>query len=584
MKPMPSCAATFRSDCIPPESSVMPVPSRRFGLGRIPRWLALVACTANLAAQEIQKPQGAQESQEARKVAVLYNTRSPRSKEVAEFYARSRGVPTEQLIGLDCPSETSVTRTAYESQIQTPLRRILAERNLARFDAATPTRMTQTSIRYLLLVYGMPYRILNDTNRVEVPPGTFAPGLSGNGAAVEADLMVLPARSPYVITGPVKNPFFASTNAAGMVPENGIFLVSRLDGPTPEIAMGLVTKAMEAERDGLWGRAFLDLRGIKSGGYKVGDDWLGSAEAVCRLLGFETVVDRNEATLGAGFPLSDVAVYGGWYDLNASGPFALPSVDFRPGAIAYHLHSFSAQDLRSRDRNWVGPLLARGATVTMGCIDEPFLQMSPNFGAFMARFSTGMNFGEAGLACLPSLSWQTLLVGDPLYRPFSPDFFARTKVLEAKGSPLLPWTVVHRINFFIQNGGDPELARAELEGLPDAATDPVLADKIAQLYAAKSRLNQAVDWGRKSLAAGGTPPERARLLLELAAWQRTQDKPSDAYATLGQFVKEFPSHSAVLSVRRQQLGYAKDLKRAADVASLQAEVDRLAGPPSPPKK
>lgn len=345
--------------------------------------------------------------------------------------------------------------------------------------------------------------------------------------------------------------------------------------------MGLVTKALEAERDGLWGRAYLDLRGVKEGPYKLGDDWLGSAETICRLLGFETEVDRNEATFAAGFPLSDVAVYGGWYDTDVSGPFALPPVDFRPGAIAYHLHSFSARDPRSTHQNWVGPLLARGATVTLGCVDEPYLQMTPNFGAFMTRFASGMNFAEAGLVCQPVLSWQTILVGDPLYRPFSPDLFARAAELERIESPLAPWSLLHRINFFIQNGGDAGRALVDLETLPAAATNSVLAEKVAQLYAAKSRLKQAIIWGQKSIGIGGSPPQRARLLLDLAGWQRTLEKPADSLATLRVFAKEFPTHPNLLSVRRQQLELARDLDQAEEVTFLKAEIERLT-PPKPP--
>ena len=46
-------------------------------------------------------------------------------------------------------------------------------------------------------------------------------------------------------------------------PENGVMMVARLDGPSPEIAMRLVDQAMEAEREGLWGRAYFDSRGFK---------------------------------------------------------------------------------------------------------------------------------------------------------------------------------------------------------------------------------------------------------------------------------------------------------------------------------
>ena len=150
----------------------------------------------------------------------------------------------------------------------------------------------------------------------------------------------------------------------------------------------------------------------------MGDEWIGGAAEICRRLGFETTVDTNGGTFPAGFPMSQIAFYCGWYAGDACGPFAQPTVEFMPGAFAYHLHSFSAANLRSRTQNWVGPLLAKGATVTMGCVAEPYLAGTPNVSVFAARFIyDGFTFGEAAYASQPVLSWQTTVVGDPLYRP-----------------------------------------------------------------------------------------------------------------------------------------------------------------------
>ena len=74
----------------------------------------------------------------------------------------------------------------------------------------------------------------------------------------------------------------------------------------------------------------------------MGDEWILGAAELCRKLGFETTVDKNPATFPADFPMSQIAIYCGWYDGNVSGPFTLPKVEFMPGAFAYHLHSFSA--------------------------------------------------------------------------------------------------------------------------------------------------------------------------------------------------------------------------------------------------
>ena len=46
------------------------------------------------------------------------------------------------------------------------------------------------------------------------------------------------------LTGPLPNWVYGTTNAALLNPTNGILLVARLDGPTPQIASDLVDKAI----------------------------------------------------------------------------------------------------------------------------------------------------------------------------------------------------------------------------------------------------------------------------------------------------------------------------------------------------
>ncbi len=116
-------------------------------------------------------------------------------------------------------------------------------------------------------------------------------------------------------------------------------------------------KALQAERDGLWGRAYFDARGLEpTNSYYLGDQWILAAAQISSELGFETTVDDKPETFPASFPMSQIAIYCGWYDPDASGPFAQPKVEFMPGAFAYHLHSFSASTIRSTD-----PMLVRPA-------------------------------------------------------------------------------------------------------------------------------------------------------------------------------------------------------------------------------
>src|SRR5262249_29879562 len=154
-----------------------------------------------------------------------------------------------------------------------------------------------------------------------------------------------------------------------------------------------------AENEGLWGRAYFDLRNTADPGLRMGDDWIRQASEISRLTGFETVVDTNPATFPADFPMSQIGFYCGWYTGDACGPFTQPGCEFMPGAFAYHLPSFSAGTLRSTSANWVGPLLARGTTVTMGCVYEPYLACTPNVGTFASLFLLHQfSFGEAAYA------------------------------------------------------------------------------------------------------------------------------------------------------------------------------------------
>jgi uncharacterized protein (TIGR03790 family) len=82
------------------------------------------------------------------------------------------------------------------------------------------------------------------------------------------------------LAGPLRNAVYTTTNAAMLHPTNGVLLVTRLDGPTPAIARGLVDKALQAEADGLWGRAYFDLRNTTEPSYKLGDDWIRGASEI----------------------------------------------------------------------------------------------------------------------------------------------------------------------------------------------------------------------------------------------------------------------------------------------------------------
>jgi len=379
----------------------------------------------------------------------------------------------------------------------------------------------------------------------------------------------------------LRNPLYTTTNAAALHPTNGVLMVARLDGPSAEIARGLVDKAIEAETNGLWGRAYFDLRETTEANLKQGDTWIRGAAEICRHLGFETVVDTNAETFPASFPMSQIAIYIGWYAGNICGPLAQPNVEFMPWAFAYHLHSFSAATLRRTNENWAGPLLAKGATITMGCVAEPYLGGTPDVAVFTARLIfQGFSFGEAACASQSVLSWQTTVVGDPLYRPFgkAPQLFHLQ--LAARKSKLLEWSHLRIVDMNLANGGPMLQMVNYLEGLDLTRRSAVLAEKLADLYTAQGKPSSAIYGWQQALKLDPSPQQRVRLRLTLGEKLLAANRDSEAYENFQKLLEESPGYPDKLEILHRLLPLAQKLGKKEDAAGFGEEVKQLTPHPS----
>ena len=514
--------------------------------------LAMAMCLARAQAQGNQ-------------VVVIYNTRNADSRSVAEHYAEARHVPEQQVLGFDLTSDEVVDRSEFRDRLQEPLIKTLMERGLITLKSGTnlpavrdsgliSNNVARSPIRYAVLCYGIPLRIAEDSDLRENIKADVPNGLRRNGAAVDSELACLPLLAGSMpLSGPLSSPLYESTNEPSLTPTNGLLMVTRLDGPTAEIARGLVDKAILAETEGLWGRAYFDLRGLTNGPYKLGDDEMRDASEICRKLGYETVVDDLPATFGAGFPLSQVALYAGWYDENVSGPFARPKVEFMPGAFAYHLYSYSADTLRSTDRHWAGPLLAKGVTATMGCVDEPYLQLMPNMAVFFNDFvNRGWTYGEAAYACQRYLSWQTTVIGDPLYRPGGEaQGEKQEKYLEEHHSPMRDWLYLRVINFRLAHGGAVSNAVDALGSLAATHQSAVLSEKLGDLYAQEGRLVESAEDLQQALRSNPSPQQYVRVALALAARLTDLDKYKRASEVYEELLKRVPDYPDEADINRR---------------------------------
>jgi tetratricopeptide (TPR) repeat protein len=349
-----------------------------------------------------------------------------------------------------------------------------------------------------------------------------------------------------------------------------------LDGPSAALARALVDKALEAETNGLWGRAYFDLRGLTNGPYKEGDDWIGAAAEITRRFGYEAVVDDKPETFPAAFPMSQIALYAGWYDPDASGPFTRPKVEFMPGAFAYHLQSFSARTLRSTSKFWCGPLLAAGATATMGSIDEPFLDGSPNIGVFFACWLPGgFTFGEAAYACQKALSWQTTVIGDPLYRPFGKTPRQQHDALEQRHSKLIEWADLRYADESLVLGLKPaEVVQYLLR--PDVPQDSaVLAEKLAELYQIEGQDELSIKAFRRALKLGPTPQQKVRLTLNLSDRLIAAGHEADALALCDEFLKKTPDYPDALGLYTKMEALANKLGQSRQAERYARQITKL---------
>jgi uncharacterized protein (TIGR03790 family) len=328
-------------------------------------------------------------------VLIVANTKVQGSVEIAEHYASLRGIDAARILKISASEQEEITREEFDKDIRGPVRAaVLAD---AKICVIVPTR-------------GVPLKVRDRT-----PDDNVDHTKGHDEASVDSELILIREESPN-IDGALVNSLFQSTE--GITPQSPLIIVSRLDGPSVEIAKGLVDKAILAETLGCSGRCLLDTRGDGLGdGYLARDITMRNLGANWAKVGHEfdhdpvpDVVDLSTA--------ADLLHYFGWY---ATTQKPAGRVRFRTGAIAAHLHSFSASIVRSHQHNWVGPLLAWNATASYGTVYEPYLVTFPEENVLWDRLVDGFTFGEAGLIASSAISWQTVFCGDPLYRPYPKD-------------------------------------------------------------------------------------------------------------------------------------------------------------------
>ncbi len=491
--------------------------------------------------------------EDTKAVVIIVNAASADSEAVGAYYAKRRGVPDSNICRVRCTTSEVMSRREFDAEIRGPLRAFLVERRLA---ALAPSGgLADLKVKYLVPTYGVPVKIRDDYGDAKLEDLPRKP-TGRTAAAVDSELCLL-ARPSYLLQGWIANPAYRQP-----APAEPVIFCARLDGPTPEIARGLVDAALDAERDGLFGIAYIDARGIENGPYKVGDDWLLGATAALEVAGFFTRLDREPATFHPDMPMPDAAFYFGWYAPDLCGPMAAAAFRFRRGTVAYHLHSASAARLRTDRSGWAGPLLTKGAAATMGAVFEPYLPGTIDIAEFTRLFLSGRTFAESACRATPMLSWMMAFVGDPLYAPFRKD----------KAADLPPFWRDVRDAVRTAAQGD---AAAALGVCSKHDTEPLFVEIAAAVCLKAGRDADAIDRYRQLARVAKDPYSSVQAHLRIAGRLAASRQPDAVATALDAYIdciRAHPGSPHAVPAYKAALALARSLGRKDAEAGLWARL------------
>lgn len=334
-------------------------------------------------------------------VLLVINQKSALSGQIGRYYAQRRAIPEKNICSFAVTAEERITRAVYDRDVAKPISGCLKSRNL------------QEKILYIVMTGGLPLTISGVISR------------DGDYASVDSELTLLYSDlkgKPHPLNGPLANPFFGQKDVPFTHARYPIYLVTRLAGYDFEDVKRMIDQALAAKNRG---KFVIDLRSDKD---DQGNDWLRNAAI---LLPKERLVfdESNKVLYGE----KDVIGYAGWGSNDPNRKNRLLGFQWLPGAIMTEYVSTNGRTFKRPPATWnIGPFgdhklwfegspqtlsadyIHEGVTGASGHTDEPYLTMCPRPDLLLPTYYLGRNLAESYYVSIPALSWQNVVVGDPL--------------------------------------------------------------------------------------------------------------------------------------------------------------------------
>jgi uncharacterized protein (TIGR03790 family) len=303
---------------------------------------------------------------------------------------------------LSTTSEEEISWQVYQDQIERPIS-----------DCLTKAGLTE-KVLYIATTMGVPLKVDG--------PGS---GLLSEHASVDSELALLYSKlkgATHSRSGGVPNPFYMKRDSPFTHPQFPIYLVTRLAAYDFADVKAMIDRSLAAHNRG---KFVIDMNSPRD---EPGNNWLRNA---AMLLPKDRVV--LDATVKVLYNQTDVIGYAGWGSNDDHRKQRWLHFQWLPGAIAAEYVSTSARTMKRPPDDWTyttwedkqhyfggspqglaADLIHEGASGASGNTYEPYLSGCARPDYLLPAYFDGRNLAESAYLSMIYLSWQGVVLGDPL--------------------------------------------------------------------------------------------------------------------------------------------------------------------------
>lgn len=335
-------------------------------------------------------------------VLLVVNRNDAASREIGDYYRPRRSVPVRNVCPIDAPSDEEIDWNTYEQKIERPVAECLRRNGL------------RESVLYIVTTLGVPLKIKGAGS-----------GITTESAAVDSELALLYSKLQgrrFERPGPLPNPLFRRRDEPFTHPRFPVYLVTRLAAYDVADVKAMIDRSLAARNRG---RFVVDL---KSADDAEGNNWLRTTAIL--LPADRVYMDETPKVVTL---QKDVIGYASWGSNDRNRKFRDIGFQWLPGAVATEYVSSNGRTFKKPPDNWTyttwedrqhywggspqglaADLIHEGATGAAGNVYEPFLAYCVRPDYLLPAYYQGRNLAESFYLATPALSWQGIVLGDPL--------------------------------------------------------------------------------------------------------------------------------------------------------------------------